>query len=216
MAIDVAIALRSWSRSARFRTQPRAAWSGAVDHVQPALDPRAAPWHSASNSGRHRRNPASILRRRMPSRLAVLKRIEIRLCTQPAQSSASSSRLGDQRGKRADQFVDPEFPDIDGAAGAPGRLVEFGKLQLRDPDRVLIAHAHRHQPRDLGQHRVVDAVLADEPPQPVDIELGVARCPDSRSADGWRRSPPASPLPASPRAGTAACRPRSPMKSANR
>ena len=37
-----------------------------------------------------------------------------------------------------------------------------------------IAHAHGHQPRDFAQHRVIDATPADEPPQPVDIELRIA------------------------------------------
>ena len=56
-----------------------------------------------------------------------------------------------------------------------GHAVDFAELQLRDPDRILIAHAHRHQPRDFAEHGVIDAAAADEPPQPVDIKLGVAR-----------------------------------------
>ena len=56
-----------------------------------------------------------------------------------------------------------------------GGAVGFGELQLRHPDRILIAHAHRHQPRDLVQHRIIDATPTDKPFQPVDIELGIAR-----------------------------------------
>jgi hypothetical protein len=45
---------------------------------------------------------------------------------------------------------------------------------LRDPDRILIGHTRRHQPRNFGKHGIVDALLADEPPQPVDVKFGVA------------------------------------------
>ena len=111
----------------------------------------------------------------MPSRLAVLKRMETRLFDQPAQSSASIRYLGDDGGKRADQFLDSEFLDVDGSGRRAGPVVQFEELELRDPDRVLITHAYRHQPRDVDQHRFVDALFADEPPQPVDIEVSVAR-----------------------------------------
>ena len=111
----------------------------------------------------------------MPNRLAVLKRIETRLCVQPAQSSASSTYSAMTAGSAPTNSSSRELPDVDGGPGtAAGRLIQFGKLQLRDPDRILIGHAHRHQPRDFGKHGVVDAVLADEPPQPVDVKLGVA------------------------------------------
>ena len=40
---------------------------------------------------------------------------------------------------------------------------------LRVLHRILIAHAHRHQPGDLDQHGVIDAALADEALQPIDI-----------------------------------------------
>ena len=56
-----------------------------------------------------------------------------------------------------------------------GGVNGFGELQLRNPDRILIAHTHRHQPPDFAQRRVFDATPADEAPQPVDIELSVSR-----------------------------------------
>jgi hypothetical protein len=81
----------------------------------------------------------------------------------------------DNGGKRGDQFIDPEFPDIDDRIVVPaGSFVEFGKFELCEPDRIFVTHAYRHQPGDLGQHHVIDALLADEPPQPVDVKLRVA------------------------------------------
>ena len=56
-----------------------------------------------------------------------------------------------------------------------GGVGDLDELQLRDPDRIFIAHARSHQPRDLAQHRIVDAAAADEPVQPIDIELRVGR-----------------------------------------
>ncbi len=85
-------------------------------------------------------------------------------------------RFGDNGGKRADQLIEPEFSHIIGVFNmrAAGDNFEFGELHLRDPDRILIAHAHRHQPRDFAEHDVIDAMAADEPSQPVHIKLGVA------------------------------------------
>jgi hypothetical protein len=81
-------------------------------------------------------------------------------------------RFGDNGGKRTDQFIKPEFPDIVGRSTAriAGARPEFGELQLRDPDRILIAHAHGHQPRDFKEHRVVDIPPSDETPQPRHIK----------------------------------------------
>jgi len=49
------------------------------------------------------------------------------------------------------------------------------QFQLRNPDRILIAHAHRHQLRDFTEHRGIDTGAADKPSQAVHIKLGVAR-----------------------------------------
>ena len=51
-----------------------------------------------------------------------------------------------------------------------GAHLALGELQLGDPDRILVAHAHRHQPRDFTEHRGIDAGPADELPQPVYIK----------------------------------------------
>jgi hypothetical protein len=83
--------------------------------------------------------------------------------------------FGDNGGKRADQFIDPEFANVGGSGLSAGRLVEPGKFELRNPDRILITHPRRHQPRNLGQHRIVDPVAADKPLEPVDEKLRVAR-----------------------------------------
>ena len=85
--------------------------------------------------------------------------------------------FGDRRRKRADQLIEPEFSDHVGGgtrriAGGRFQLIE---LQLRDPDRILVAHALRHQPGDLAEHRLVDAFSADEAPHAIDVKLGVAR-----------------------------------------
>ena len=48
----------------------------------------------------------------MPHRLFVLKRIETRLCGPSDLFEHIEHRFGDGRGQRADQLVQPEFPDI--------------------------------------------------------------------------------------------------------
>ncbi len=81
-------------------------------------------------------------------------------------------RFGDGCGKRADQFIQPESFDVVGGI-RPARL-EFMKLQLRDPDRIRIAHADRHQPRDFAEHRLINARPADKSAHAINIKLRVA------------------------------------------
>ncbi len=85
-------------------------------------------------------------------------------------------RLGNRRGKRTDQLIEPEFPDIVGRrrTRTAGARLEFGELQLRDPDRILITHAQSHQPGDFAEHRVVDALPADEALHTIHVKLRVA------------------------------------------
>ena len=85
-------------------------------------------------------------------------------------------RFGDHGGKRPDQFVDAKLPDvvIRLKIRRTGRDRVRGKLRLGDPDRVLIAHPRRHQPRDFAEHAGIDIGAADEPAQTIDIKLGVA------------------------------------------
>ena len=83
--------------------------------------------------------------------------------------------IGGYRRKRIDQFIEPEFLDV-GGSNLTVTVAEFGELQLRDADRILVAHAHGHQPRDLAEHRLVDVGPADEPPQPIDVKPGDRLC----------------------------------------
>jgi hypothetical protein len=78
-------------------------------------------------------------------------------------------------GKRADQLIDPESANLGSTGPRAGRPSGPGELELRNPDRILVAHTRRHQPRDLGEHGIVDPVAADEPLEPVDVKLRVAR-----------------------------------------
>ena len=50
--------------------------------------------------------------------------------------------------------------------GAGGMCLHTILLDPSNPNRIFIGHAHRHQPCNFGKHGVVDALFADEPPQP--------------------------------------------------
>ena len=78
--------------------------------------------------------------------------------------------VGGYRRKRIDQFIEPEFLDV-GGSNLTVTVAEFGELQLRDPDRILVGHAVAHQARDLTKRCGIDALTADEALQPLDIEL---------------------------------------------
>src|SRR5882757_6209983 len=108
----------------------------------------------------------------MPERRTETDRNRLMRPSDPIQRVEHMVR--DNGRKRTDQFLDPEFPDLGGSGPRAGRHAEFGKLELRNPDRILVTHARRHQPRDLGEHRVIDPVAPDEPPQPADVKLRVA------------------------------------------
>ena len=83
--------------------------------------------------------------------------------------------IRDGGGQRIDQLIQTEFPDVGRGSARTLAAIKFGKFQLRDADRILVAHPHRHQPGDIAEQRRVEVLPSDEAAQPIDIELGVAR-----------------------------------------
>ena len=189
LAIDVAVTLRSWSRSARSRTRPAAAWSGCGRSCAASVRPRRAPWHSAPKTAASAATHASIFRRRMPHRLAVLKRIETGLCVQPIHSSTSSTGSATAAGSAPISSSSRNFLTSSAAcariAGAPPRVRRASAARSGSDPRSSCACAIS---RAISPNIASSTPRrADEALQPVDIELRVARRPDSRSAGGCRR-----------------------------
>ena len=148
---------------------------GAVDHVQPSFDP--GPLRAVA----HREQPPAPQARldlqpanAEPARGAEADRDRTVQPSHPLQHAQHG--IGDRGGKRFDKLVPAEFLDVTGAA--QGRLrstcVKLGEFCLRDPDRIVVTHALRHQPRDFAEQNIVEAAAADEALEAIDIELGVA------------------------------------------
>ena len=170
----------------------------AVDHVQPAFDPDPL---------------LGIAHRKQPP--ALQRRLDLQAADAPAARGAEADRdrrvgpahpfqhiehgLGDHRGQRADQFVDPEFPAIAGRpAGAASRRRRRARRastarsgsdphsSCASPSAARCRRTSRHRRRGRPTKRC----------KPVDIKLRVARAlivdqPRDAFADHAARRPPA-------------------------
>ena len=175
LAIDVAIIVNHGRALNDLGGGLRLLGQGAVDHVQPPFDPGplgaiAHREQAPAPQPRLDLQPANA----EPAGGAEAHRDRTVQPSHPVEHPEHG--IGDGGGKRFDKLVPAEFFDIIAAArgGLRSACVELGKFRLRDPDRIVVTHAQRHQPRDFAEQGIVEAAAADETLQAIDIELGIA------------------------------------------